>query len=199
MTMAPAKINYKVYQGSTFRETYRWESQTKMYVPIQSITKAAPAVITTASNHTVPAGWRVRITGVSGMKDINQIADDAYYIASSVTSNTITLNQVNSANFSTYTSDGIVEWNTPVSLTGYQAKLQIRETLDSSTVILELTHTNGIVIDTTNYAMTVTITADQTRLFTFPTAVYSMELTDAAGDVTTFIQGNLTLVQEVTR
>lgn len=200
MTMTPAKINYKIYQGSTFKEVFRWESQTKQYANISAITKAAPCVITTTANHTIPTGWRVRVNGVVGMKEINMTAEDSYYIVTAVSNNTITLNQVNSAGYTTYTSGGVVEWNTPVPLTGFTAKMQIRETVDSSTVIAELTHLNGgITIDAANYTVTVTLTSTQTSAFTFPTAVYSLELTDANGDVTTFIQGNLTLIQEVTR
>ena len=200
MTMTPAKINYKIYQGSTFKEVFRWESQTKQYANISAITKAAPCVITTTANHTIPTGWRVRVNGVVGMKEINMTAEDSYYIVTAASSNTITLNQVNSAGYTTYTSGGVVEWNTPIPLTGFTAKMQIRETVDSSTVIAELTHLNGgITIDTANYTVTVTLTSTQTSAFTFPTAVYSLELTDANGDVTTFIQGNLTLIQEVTR
>ena len=199
MTMTPAKINYKIYQGSTFKEVFRWESQTKQYANISAITKAAPCVITTTANHTIPTGWRVRVNGVVGMKEINMTAEDSYYIVTAAGSNTITLNQVNSAGYTTYTSGGVVEWNTPVPLTGFTAKMQIRETIDSS-VILELTHLNGgISIDTANYTITVTMTSAQTALFNFPTAIYSLELTDSNGDVTTFIQGNLTLIQEVTR
>lgn len=199
MTMTPAKINYKIYQGSTFKEVFRWESQTKLYANISAITKAAPCVITTSGNHTIPAGWRVRVTGAGGMKEINMTAEDSYYIATAVSSNTVTLNQVNSAGYTTYTSGGVVEWNTPIPLTGFTAKMQLRETIDSST-ILELTHLNGgIAIDAANYTITVTMTSAQTALFNFPTAIYSLELTDSNGDVTTFIQGNLTLIQEVTR
>ena len=78
--------------------------------------------------------------------------------------------------------------------------MQIRETVDSPTVILELTHLNGgIILDTTNYTITVTMTSTQTAAFSFPTAVYSLELTDSSANVTTFIQGNLTLIAEVTR
>ena len=197
--MTPAKINYKIYQGSTFRETYRWESQTKQYANITAITKAAPCVIT-APAHSVPQGWRIRVTGVGGMKEINMTSDDSYYIATSVATNQVTLNQVNSSNYTTYTSGGILEWNYPISLVGYTAKMQIRETVDSPTVILELTHLNGgIILDTTNYTITVTITSTQTAAFSFPTAVYSMELTDGNGYVNTFIQGNLTLIPEITR
>jgi hypothetical protein len=197
--MTPAKINYKIYQGSTFKEVYRWESQTKQYANITAITKAAPCVIT-APGHTVPVGWRVRVTGVGGMKEINMVAEDSYYIATSVGTNTVTLNQVNSSAYTAYTSGGVVEWNYPVNLTGYTAKMQIRETVDNPTVILELTHLNGgIVIDATSHTITLTMTSAQTAAFTFPTAVYSLELTDTSGNVITFIQGNLTLVAEVTR
>ena len=197
--MTPAKINYKIYQGSTFKEVYRWESQTKQYANITAITKAAPCVIT-APAHTIPQGWRVRVTGVSGMKEINMVAEDSYYIATSVATNQVTLNQINSSNYTTYTSGGVLEWNYPISLVGYTAKMQIRETVDSPTVILELTHLNGgIILDTTNYTITVTMTSTQTAAFSFPTAVYSMELTDPNGYVNTFIQGNLTLIPEVTR
>lgn len=200
MTMTPAKLNYKIYQGSTFRETYRWESQTKSYASISAITKAAPCVITTAINHIIPVNWRIRVTGAGGMKEINQPNEDDYYLVTSVTNDTITLNHVNSTAYTTYTSGGIVEWNSPVPLTGYTAQMQIRETIDSTTSIIELTSANGgITIDPVDYTITVTISAAQTRAFTFPTAVYSLELTDSSGVVTTFLTGNLTLVPEVTR
>jgi hypothetical protein len=45
--MTPAKINYKIYQGSTFQEAYRWESETKTYLHITNIAKSAPCIITT--------------------------------------------------------------------------------------------------------------------------------------------------------
>jgi hypothetical protein len=198
--MEPAKISYKIYQGSTFNETLRWESETKQYAPISGITNAAPCVITTSGTHTVPVNWRVRVTGVSGMKDINNIADDAYYLVTSKTSNTITLNQVNSASYATYTSGGILSWNMPVPLTGYTAQMQIRETLESTTVIAELTTANNrIIIDPVNYTISINLPASLTSTFDFDSAVYSMELTDNQGNVFQFLNGSISLVKEVTR
>ena len=49
----PAKINFKVYQGSTFLEVLRWESALKAYRNITNITKSAPVVITSAA-HAIP-------------------------------------------------------------------------------------------------------------------------------------------------
>lgn len=198
--MEPAKISYKIYQGSTFQETLRWESETKQYAPISGISTAAPCVITTGSAHGVPLNWRIRVTGVNGMKDINTVSEDSYYLVTSKTSTTLTLNQVNSAAYGAYTSGGIVEYNTPIPITGYTALMQIRETLESATVIHEMsTANNGIVIDPVNYTISLSIPSAVTGTFDFDSAVYSCELTDNQGNVIPFLTGNISLVKEVTR
>ena len=201
----PARLNYKVYQGSTFKEIYRWESQTKVYVPIQLISKSAPCVITTQNNHQIPEGWRVRVVGAGGMKEINTVSENDYYLATSTTLNQVTLNKVNSLNYTTYTTGGVIEYNDWVALTDYKARMQIRPELASTSVIYEATSVSGqIVIDDLIYkTITLTIPAQDTRDFNFDTAVYSLELYKdtgpSSGEVITFLQGNLTLVREVTR
>ncbi|NDG64333.1 MAG: hypothetical protein EBY29_12860 [Planctomycetes bacterium] len=198
--MEPAKINYKIYQGSTFTETLRWESQLKKYATISAITKAAPCVITTSAAHGVPLNWRIWVKGAGGMKDINSTDDDNYYIVTSKTSDTLTLQQVNSSGYAAYTAGGVVEYNTPIPLAGYVAQMQIRETLESNTVIAELTSANGgILIDVANNTIAINISSAITTNFTFDTAVYSCELTDSSSRVVPFLRGNVTLIKEVTR
>jgi len=197
--MQPAKINYKIYQGSTFQESYRWESETKVYVPISAIQKSAPCVITTAQAHTIPQGWRIRVVGAGGMKELNSVGDN-YHLVTNVTSTTVTLNQVNSLNYTAYTTGGVLEYNQPVPLEGYNARMQIRETVDSPTTLYSTTSIGGdLVVDTVLNTITVTIPATTTQAFDFSTAVYSLELYNAAGLVVPFLTGNLTLVPEVTR
>jgi hypothetical protein len=197
--MQPAKINYKIYEGSTFQETFRWESQTKVYVPISTIAKSAPCVVTTAIAHTIPVGWRAKITGAGGMKEINSQSDDDYKLVTAVTSNTIEFNRVNSTGYTAYTSGGIVEYNQPVPLNNYTATMQIRETVDSSTVIHEASTANGqISISTIDSTISINIPSSITRDFDFTTAVYSLELTQGIY-VVPFLTGNLTLVREITR
>lgn len=198
--MQPAKINYKIYQGSTFQESYRWESQTKVYVPIQAIQKSAPCVITTTVAHGIPLGWRFRVVGAGGMKEINSIGDN-YYLSTSTTVNTITTNQTNSLQYTAYTSGGVVEYNQPVPLTNYSARMQIRETVDSETVIYSTTSGTGghIVINLQASTITINIPASVTQTFDFTTAVYSLELYEPGGLVVPFLVGNLTLVPEITR
>jgi hypothetical protein len=198
--MQPAKINYKIYQGSTFQETFRWESETKVYVPISAIAKSAPCVVTTTTPHNLPIGWRFRVVGAGGMKEINSVGDDAYYLSTlTPTTTTVEINQVNSLAYTAYTSGGVVEFNQPVPLTGYAARMQIREAVDSPTVIHEATTQNSqIILDNTNKTIQITLLANVTQAFTFSTAVYSLELYNGF-NVIPFIYGNLTLVQEVTR
>ncbi len=197
--MQPAKINYKIYQGSTFQETFRWESETKVYVPISAIAKSAPCVITTTTAHNLPVGWRFRVVGAGGMKEINSVGEEYHLSTLTPTTTTVEINQVNSLNYNAYTSGGVVEFNQPVPFAGYQARMQIRETVDSPTVIHEATtQNNQIVLDNTNKTIQITLLANVTQNFNFATAVYSLELYNG-NNVIPFINGNLTLVQEVTR
>lgn len=193
----PAKINFKLYQGSTFLETLRWETGTKVYKPISGITRAAPCVITSAA-HGVPSGWRVKVTNVLGMLDIN--SQDNYHQATVVSANTIELNSVNSLGYKDYVSGGVIEYNQPADLTGMTARMQLREKLDSSTVIVELTTENGgITIDNTTKTISLTLSATATAAYTFSNAVYSLEMVSSGGQVTPFASGTITLVKEVTR
>jgi hypothetical protein len=198
MSAAPIKLNYKIYQGSTFTQEYRWESSTKVYAPITNITKSAPVVIT-APGHQIPLGWRARVTNVSGMKEINFTDTSTYVIVTDTTSDTITLNSINSLAYTAYTTGGVVEYNKPVDLALYSGRMQIRETLDSD-VIYELNTSNGgVVLDNTLKTITINIPASVTQNFTFDTAVYSLELYTSSGKVVPMLTGNLTLIPEVTR
>lgn len=199
--MQPAKINYKVYQGSTFQEAFRWESETKAYHKIQSIDKSAPCVITTQTTPQLPVGWRFWVAGAGGMKEINTGTDE-YYIATAVNlaEKTVEINQVNSLGFSSYTSGGVIEYNRPVELLPYSARMQIRPSIDSDILIHSATTDNGgIALNNEYKTITITIPAVITTNFTFATAVYSVELYTNAGEVIPFISGNMTLIPEVTR
>ena len=193
---APTKINFKIYQGSTFKEVLRWESATKGYSPISGITKSAPVVITAVA-HGVPVGWRAKITNVLGMKEINSA--DTYHTVTEATADTITINAVNALSYTDYTSGGVIEYNMPVDLTGYTARMQLRLKLEDTEFIHEMTTENGgITIDNVNKTINLNILATDTALFTFSSVVYSLELISGV-EVTPFANGSITLVKEVTR
>jgi hypothetical protein len=194
---APTKINFKIYQGSTFSEVLRWETAVKSYSFIAAVTKSAPCTITTSTAHGLPNDWRVKITDVGGMTEIN--SSEEYRVATVLDSDSIELNAVNSTSYKAHTQGGVLEYNVPQSLVGVTGRMQIREKLTSTEVIAELTTENGkILVNNVDKTITLLIDAVATSLYTFSTAVYSLELITGS-TVIPFIYGNISLEKEVTR
>ena len=193
----PARLNFIIYEGTTFSEELRWESSNKTYVPITGITKSAPIVIT-ALNHEVPLNWRVKFTNILGMTDLNSA--DTYYQVSAKTTTTVTINSINSLGFKDYTSGGILEYNTPIDLTGYTARMQIRLRAEDTAVIQELSTANGLIV-INNVAKTITLNLSSavTAGYDFSTAVYGLNLTSSGGQVIPWLTGMITLIKEVVR
>jgi hypothetical protein len=191
----PLKANLKVYQGSTFQQVFRWESATKIYKPITAIYAQAPVTIT-AAGHGCPVGWRTKVTNVGGMKEINSTD---YKVVTSSTADTVTINEINALSYTAYTSGGVLEYNAPNILTGLTARCQIREKVSSLEFLDELTTENGgIVIDTSLYTITLNITAAKAALYTFKSAVYSIELINGI-TIIPFVYGDVSLITEITR
>lgn len=193
----PARINYSVMQGSTFRDTLRYESSEIVYKLITNIAKSAPISIT-AIGHGLTEGWRFKVSGVGGMKEIND--EDTYHKAHVVDVDTISINNINSLTYSLYTTGGVVEYFKPITLVGMTARMQIRLRIDSTDIIHEMTTENGgITLDSTDSTIKLKIPASITSSFDFSSAVYNLELIDTMGDVVSLSRGLMTLVREVTR
>lgn len=196
--------DFTIKQGSTFSRVLRWESPTLVYKDISAIAKSAPVSIT-ATSHGVPSGWRVAFQSIKGMTQLNALntplKDKDFVTATAVDANTLTINSINAKDFGTYTSGGVVVYRQPVDLTGYSARMQIKNKLTDTTNILSLTSdlNGGIVIDNATKTISVTMTAVQTTALTFKNAVYSLEMVSPGGVVTEILNGKLTLDKEVTR
>lgn len=85
----------------------------------------------------------------------------------------------------------------PVPLTGYSARMQIRPTVASTEVILELSTVNGRITLGAGGAITLTLNPSETSQL--KAGVYDLELTDGDGRVTRLIEGKVTVSPEVTR
>lgn len=189
---APAKINYKFYQGATVKEVLRWESTVKVYKPITNITKSAPVVLTVPNNE-LPVDWRVKVTSVLGMLDIN--STENYNRSSTVTTNTVTINDINSLSFKEYVSGGVIEYNKPIDLSGLTASMTIKANpTDTTNIYLATTANGGIIINNTTKTITISIPASVTATFDFVTAYYQLEITDILGDITPLSSGTITLI-----
>ena len=88
----------------------------------------------------------------------------------------------------------------PVDMTGWKARMQIREAVDADEILQELTSENGgIAIEPLLGQFTLKLTDTQTSALEFDEAVYDVELIAPNGDVIRVMQGVVTLSPEVTR
>lgn len=86
-----------------------------------------------------------------------------------------------------------------IDLTGYTARMQIRETVESTVVIYEATTANGkLILGGALGTITFDFPATDTAGLSFDEAVYDLEL-DAGGIVTRLLKGDVYLSPEVTR
>lgn len=89
---------------------------------------------------------------------------------------------------------------TPIDLTGYTARMQVRRKHDADTAMLNLTTENSaIVLGGAAGTIAITAAATLTDDLTGKVAVYDLELVSAGGVVTRLIEGCVTISPEVTR
>jgi len=105
---------------------------------------------------------------------------------------------------STFTKDYI--WKVgepaiPVNLTGYTAKMQIREKISEATILIELSTENGRILipNPIEGHFSFLISATDTSMLSFKNAVYDLELYSPSGVVRRLFGGSVTLSPEVTR
>jgi hypothetical protein len=201
--MAAKKLNLVFRQGETFLRVIRWETKPFIYKPITAISKAAPVAIT-ATGHGLKTGWRAAVVSVQGMTEINAPnsppRDSDYHLVTATSNDIVSLNEVNSSEYSTYTSGGYLQYYTPVDLAGYSARMTVKNKV-GGTVLLSLTSglpDNRIAIDNTEHTITLTVSAADTDDLTFAAGVYDLEMVSPTGAVTTIFYGSVTVTKEVT-
>lgn len=132
MARALKILDLALTQGKTFNYVVRWEDDVYNYAAITAITNTAPAIVT-ATSHGIPDGWRTAVVSVKGMTQINaenSPPKDSDYVDVKVTDpNTVSLNAVNAAGFKVYASGGYLQYRKPVNLTGYTARMAIKDSV----------------------------------------------------------------------
>jgi hypothetical protein len=194
------KMNLTIRQGETFQRLIRWESPPYIYKAITAITKAAPVAIT-AAGHGLATGWRVAVVSVLGMKEINARnsppRDADFHQVTTTGTDAITINDINSADYTAYTSGGYLQFYTPVDLAGFSARLTIKDRI-GGTVLETLVSPTDIALDNALHTITITISAVDTAALVFTKGVYDLELVSGSGVVTTLYSGNVLVTKEVT-
>lgn len=200
-----ANKDFVIEQGKTFQHVLRWEAPPYVYKPITGITQTLPCRVT-AVGHGLKDGWRTAIVSVKGMTQINSAnsppkAGD-FMRATYVDVDTIELNDVNSADFKPWISGGYLQYLTPVDMTGYTARMQIKDKVGG--IVLASTEAGdtplniiSITIDNAAKTISVIISATATAALIWTKGVYELEMV-SGGVVTALLVGKITVTKEVT-
>jgi hypothetical protein len=192
--LSGSRRNLTFFDGATADIVVRWGSGTYSSAVITGISKATPAVVT-ATAHGVPDGWPVAVVAAGGMRQLNAKyyppRDGDWHQATRLTTDSVQLNKVSSAEYSTYTAGGTLVFDTPVSLVGVTARMRVYDSESDGTVLLTLTEASGIALNTTNSTITISFT---TVGLTWTSGYYDLELTDGSGKVTQLLSGTIDLV-----
>ena len=92
------------------------------------------------------------------------------------------------------------ENNVAINVTGYTARMQLRESQDAAAAFITLTTENGgIALGGAAGTITLSISAANTAAITETSGVYDLELVSAGGIVTRLLAGEVLISKEVTR
>lgn len=198
------KLNLEIRQGETFQRVIRWERPPFIYKAITAITQAGPVQIT-APGHELKSGWRAAVVTAGGMDEINADhnppRDNEFHQVTQLDGDNITINDINSSDFSPYTSGGYLQYYTPVDLTGYTAEVDIKDKVGGNVLMTLSTGADGrIVLDQANHTIILTVAAEDTvsSVLTWKRGVWDLEMTSPTGQVTTLFSGSISVVKEVT-
>ena len=192
----------QIRRGSTFLMVVRWETESWLYAAITSISLTAPVAITSAA-HTIPDGWNVAVVDAKGLTQLNAKSNPPTKSdmrrATVVSATQIEFNEVSAANFTPHkAASGYLAWRAPQSLTGYAARMQIRDRVGGAVLLSLTTENGGIALDDGGKVIEISITAAQTEALTKSAGVYDLELVSPGGVVTALLEGAVSVASEVT-
>ena len=90
--------------------------------------------------------------------------------------------------------------STPINLTGYTARMQLRPSVSSDTVYLDMTTSNGqIVLTPSTGGIQLLLSATVTGAIEWQKAKYDLELMSSTGVVTRLLYGDIDVSKGITR
>ena len=205
--MAAVKKDFEILIGSTWGYVIRWGTTPIVRKPITNIDLSLGAPRLSVSSHGLFEGWGVAVYGEKSPRQINAVNNPPegsdYHSATVIDTGTIELNDVtpvdeNGHEWPAYTSGGFIQYDTPVDLTGYTARMSIKDKIGGAVLHSLTTENGGITIDTAAKTILLSIPAATTEDFTWSRGVYDLEMVSATGKVTRIISGRVVLSREVT-
>ena len=200
-----------IKQGKTFSRVLRWGTKPVVRKPITGISLDSGAPRLTVVGHGLKNGWPAYVSRVKGMVNINALNNPPkpsdYKESTVIDPDTIEFNEVtpvdaNGREWPAWTSGGFLEYNTPVDLSGYTARIKIKNKV-GGTVLASNDPADGVLnvitvaIDDATKTITLTIAASATDDFAWTKGVYELEMVSASNVVTDVMSGNVVVTKEV--
>lgn len=187
--MSAPVVDITIVKGKTFEFSYRYAEDELVYKPITAMPSTAPVRLTVTA-HGIPDGWPVQVQSVRNPQELNSNYQGCpvYYFAKVVDADTIELNTLNASDWKPYVSGGYVVFNKPIDLTGYEARMEVRDkvggqvllTFDSDPLV---TPDGTITVDTALSAFIVRLAPTESAALAFRAGVYDLEAITPGGDV----------------
>ena len=202
-----------IKQGKTFTLVLRWETEPIVRKAITGVSFASGAPRITAVGHGAPDGWRCAFYGIKGPKQLNAANNpprsEDYHAATTIDADTVEMNEINpydeeqGTEWPDYVSGGFLQYNTPMDLTGYTARMKIKNKVggtllassDAADAPLDVI---DIALDNTAKTITLGIAATDSDDFTWKVGVYDLEMVSSTGVVTEILTGKVVVTKEVT-
>lgn len=201
-----------ITQGKTFSLVIRWGTEPVIRKPITAISLDTGAPRLSVTAHGIPNGWEAYVTRAKGMPQINaennpprktDFRPVTVIDAGVVEFNTVDPVDASGKEWPAYTSGGFLCWNTPVDLTGYTARMKIKDKIGGA--VLASTEVGDfplnvltITVSAAGSAITLEIAATATDDFAWKTGVYDIEMVSPTGKVDAILTGKVTVSKEVT-
>lgn len=197
-----AEIDILIHQGKAFDLALRWETDPLIYKAITAIANSAPCRLTVPS-HGLPPAWRAAVVGAKGMTNLNAAKNPPdvrdYYDVITVDNDTVEINSKHALDWKAHTANtGSLVYRTPFDLTGYTARMSIKDRI-GGTELVSLTTENGrISLDVSGSVVLLSLDATDTAAFTWTAGVYDLELVPPTSKVAALARGVVTVEKEVT-
>lgn len=196
-------MRIKLVQGSTFIKKFRWEAEPFIYRPIQVIDNSAPCLVH-CLDHGLKDNQLFVIQAAKGLESLNATEpahlDTDWRRGRFVDKDTIEINRLNASLLKPHTAGtGNIKYRTVVDLTGFTARMSIRDRA-GAVVLHDMSTTDGsIVLDPLTGYIQLVIPESATKTFEWKRGMYDLELVDADGRVFKVISGDVTVDKEYTK
>lgn len=193
--MTAATQNFDVNAGETFLKAFRYGTKPLVTKAITMITQAAPPQVT-AAGHGLVAGWPAAVVSAQGMTQINSPhyppRSSDWTSVTIIDGSNVTLDDVNSSDFTAYSSGGFLVYPTPVDLTSMTGSFSVFDNPEhTGTPLLTETTAPGLVFDNTAKKITVQF---ETAALGWTTGYFELVVIDSASVKRELINGVINIL-----